>query len=333
MALNNSQYDSIIRDYNRRQNENRHLLESRREEAFAKFPRLKEIDNEIASASVQSGRRLLSGEADATAHLREQINALAKERREILKDAGYPEDYLELTYSCPDCKDTGYVGSKKCHCFKKAEMELLYAQSNLREILAAENFDTFSLDYYSEDLTDASKGLTSRENMRRILGICRKATADFDHAPANLFFYGDTGVGKTFLSHCIAKELLDTTHSVVYFSAQELFEAFAQKRFSHSEGADGFADAIYSCDMLIIDDLGTEMTNSFVNSELFFCLNERLVNRRSTLISTNLSLSDFAKVYSERIFSRISGNYTLLKFFGQDIRRLKRLKEKRHESP
>lgn len=333
MALNNSQYDSIIRDYNRRQNENRHLLESRREEAFAKFPRLKEIDNEIASASVQSGRRLLSGDADATAHLREQINTLAKERREILKDAGYPEDYLELTYSCPDCKDTGYVGSKKCHCFKKAEIDLLYAQSNLREILAAENFDTFSLDYYSEDLTDASKGLTSRENMRRILEICRKATADFDHSPANLFFYGDTGVGKTFLSHCIAKELLDTTHSVVYFSAQELFEAFAQKRFSHSEGADGFADAIYSCDMLIIDDLGTEMTNSFVNSELFFCLNERLVNRRSTLISTNLSLSDFAKVYSERIFSRISGNYTLLKFFGQDIRRLKRLKEKRHESP
>ena len=333
MSLNNSQYDSIIREYNRRQNENRHALEDRRQTAFDRFPRLREIDNEIASTSIQSGRRLLAGEKDATAQLRHQIEVLSGERRQILKDAGYPEHYLEITYDCPDCKDTGYINGQKCHCFQKAEIDLLYAQSNLLEILEKENFDTFSLDYYSQEMTDASKGLTSRENMERILDLCRKAVADFEHTPANLFFYGDTGVGKTFLSHCITKELLDTTHSVVYFSAQELFETFAQERFSHAGDPEGSTDAIYSCDMLIIDDLGTEMTNTFVTSELFFCINERLMNHKSTVISTNLSLSDFANVYSERIFSRISGNYTLLKFFGHDIRRLKRLNGKKHESP
>lgn len=328
MPLNNSQYESIIRSYNRKQISHRHALEERREHAFTSFPRLKEIDAEIASASVKSGRRMLSGDTAALQDLKEQIALLSLERRQILKSGGYPDNYLEMTYDCADCRDTGYIDGQKCHCFKKAEIDLLYTQSNLQDVLLTENFGTFSLDYYSDNLLDPVIGISSLENMRRILPLCQKAIHDIGTVPANLFLYGDTGVGKTFLSHCIAKALLDSAYSVVYFSARELFEIFAEKRFSHTEEGTVSTDAIYSCDMLVIDDLGTELTNSFVNSELFFCLNERLVNRKSTMISTNLSLQAFADTYSERIFSRISNNYTMLKMFGKDIRLLKRLQGK-----
>lgn len=329
MSLNNFQYDSIIREYNRKQISHRHALEKRRASVFAALPRLKEIDREVASASVQSGRRLLSGDKSALAELKKQIAALSEERHIILLSAGYPADYLEMTFDCPDCRDTGYIDGVKCHCFKKAEIDLLYTQSHLQDILSAENFDTFSYEYYSDEMVDPAKGISSLENIHRIMALCRKAVADFDNTPANLFFYGDTGVGKTFLSHCIAKELLDSTHSVVYFSARELFETFAEKRFSRTQENDTSTDAIYSCDLLIIDDLGTELTNTFVNSELFFCINERLINHKSTIISTNLSLQAFADTYSERIFSRISNNYTMLKMFGKDIRLLKRLQQKK----
>ena len=194
--------------------------------------------------------------------------------------------------------------------------------------MAEENFDTFSFDYYSNEITEKAGGDTSLERIVKVVETCRRFVRDFDNVFANLFFYGDTGVGKTFLSHCIAKELLDSTHSVVYFSAQELFSAFARNRFEKSEETEGYADAIYDCDLLIIDDLGTELTNSFVASELFLCINERLTNHRSTIISTNLSLKAFAEIYSERIFSRISSNYTMLKLFGKDIRIMKKIGQK-----
>ena len=165
--------------------------------------------------------------------------------------------------------------------------------------------------------------------------ICHQFIRDFDKTFSTLFFYGDTGVGKTFLSHCIAKELLDSTHSVIYFSAQELFQNFADKRFHRNyDSVDYSTDHIYDCDLLIIDDLGTELTNAFVNAELFSCINERLINQKSTIISTNLPLESFASAYSERIFSRISNGYTMLKLFGKDIRvqkKVQRLSAKRLE--
>lgn len=325
MTLTNSQYDSIIRDYNRRQAAHRHLLEERMREVRRALPRVKEIDDEIASASVACARQMLLGDRDTLAQLKERIAALSAERVRVLNEGGYPADYLEMTYDCTDCRDTGYLDGKKCHCFKQAEIDLLYTQSNLKDILEKENFHTFSFDYYSDQIKEEGSGVSSLERIRQAVDVCRRFVRDFDTAPANLFLYGDTGVGKTFLSHCVAKELLDSTHSVVYFSAQELFETFAKDRFGKSDGTNGIAGAIYSCDLLIIDDLGTELTNSFVNSELFCCINERLANKKATIISTNLSLKMFADLYSERIFSRISSNYKMLKLFGRDIRLLKKM--------
>lgn len=324
MALNNSQYDAIMRGYQRRQSLHRHEQDDRIQEAYARFPRLAEIHAQIASESVACGRALLNGDSQALDRLNLHIQKLGAERASILKKGGYPAGYLELTYTCPLCHDTGYIDNQKCQCFKKAEIDLLYTQSNLEGILEQENFSTFSYEYYSDDVRDAS-GKSSLERIRRVTEICHQFIDQFDQTFSNLFFYGDTGVGKTFLSHCIAKELLDTTHSVIYFSAQELFQNFAEKRFNRNAETTDSTEHIYDCDLLIIDDLGTELVNSFVSSQLFLVLNERILRRKSTLISTNLSLGTFADTYSERIFSRISSTYTMLRLIGDDIRIQKKI--------
>lgn len=332
MSLTNAQFDSIMRDYSRRQAMHRRLLGERGQKIRAELPRIHAIDEEIASSSVQCARQMLldaSGDSEKNLDvLKDHIRALGEERGRILTEAGYPADYLDMTYDCPDCKDTGFVNGEKCRCFRKAEIDLLYTQSHLADILELENFDTFSFDYYSDDIKEGSGGVSSLERIRKVEGVCRRFVRDFDTVFDNLFFYGDTGVGKTFLSHCIARELLNTTHSVIYFSAQELFEAFARKRFRRAGEEEENTDVIYDCDLLIIDDLGTELTNSFVNAELFLCINQRLAGKKSTIISTNLSLKAFADTYSERVFSRISNSYTMLKLFGKDIRLQKKVERK-----
>lgn len=320
MALQNFQYDTIMREYSRRQSQSRRELEERRREAFHKIPRLAEIDEEVASLSAGKARSLLLGKGGSLDELKEEIARLSFERRSLLEQNGFSADYLEPHYFCPLCQDTGYIGSRKCSCFKKAEIELLYTQSNLSEVLEKENFEHFSFDWYSDTIKNEATGQSALETARHAYNAARDFVRNFDSSFQNLFLYGSTGVGKTFLSHCIARELLKTSHCVLYFSAYDLFERMAETAFARNEKNKADEDLIYDCDLLIIDDLGTELTNSFVSSELFFCINERIARRKSTVISTNLSLEDFSAAYSERTFSRIASNYQMLKLIGKDIR-------------
>jgi|GEM_PF-40310 len=318
MPLQNYQYDTIMREYSKTQSQNRRILEERTQEIYKKIPRIHEIDEEVATLSAKKARALLSGESSGLEDLKAAISLLSQERNALLVCNSYPEDYLELPYKCPVCQDTGYVGSQKCTCFKKAEIELLYTQSNLKEILKKENFDHFSFDYYSDTMKNEATGLTERETARRAYDIARGFVRNFDSSFENLFLYGDTGVGKTFLSHCIAHDLLESAHCVMYFSAFDLFELLADSKFSRdkTEGQ----EFVFDSDLLIIDDLGTELTNSFVSSQLFLCINERIMRRKSTIISTNLKLENFSDTYSERTFSRIASNYRMVKLEGKDIR-------------
>ena len=326
MPLQNFQYDTIMREYSRRQAQNHRILEEHTAEAYGKIPRLKEIDDEVATLSADKVRRLLNGEEKGTSDLKAAIQELSDERITLLVANGFPGDYLEMPYTCPDCQDTGYIGSRKCTCFKKAEIELLYAQSNLNEILEKENFDSFSFDYYSATIKNEATGLSALETARRAYDTAQRFVQNFDHKFENLFLYGDTGVGKTFLSHCIAKEVMDSSYSVIYFSASRLFDVLAKNMFGKKdEETDDSLDYIYNCDLLIIDDLGTELANTFTTSQLFSCLNERILRRKSTIISTNLALDDIKTIYSERIFSRISSHYTMLRLTGDDIRIQKKL--------
>lgn len=324
MGLKNSQYDAIFRKYNQIQFKNKHILDTRIEEVYNKNNEFESIDSEIASLSVSQGIKLINGDSSALSALKEQIKGLSDRRIELLNSMGYPDNYLDPVYTCPNCKDTGYVNNKKCHCLNKLIIDMLYSSSNLGERLTIENFDHFSFDYYSENTVDEATGLTSLALAKRAYNEAKAFVNDFDTEFKNLFFYGRAGVGKTFISNCIAKELMDTSHSVIYFSAPQLFDVLAKSNFEHDVEASEAEEHIFNCDLLIIDDLGTELTNMFVSSQLFSCINERILRKRSTIISTNILLSKLSETYSERTFSRISSNYTMLKLAGDDIRLVKK---------
>lgn len=327
MPLSNSQYDEILREYNAKQIRNQHFAQDRKREVYAKDARLKEIDDAISSCSLAHARELLNGGKTALTALREEITAYRKERLLILDRMGYSEDYFKPRYDCPDCKDSGYIDGERCHCFKQRAIDLVYTQSNIRNILQEENFETFSYKYYSETERNPATGLSSLETMKNAVSECRRFIDGFDKDFSNLFFYGDTGVGKTFLSNCVAKELLDSGHSVIYFTAFQLFDILEKNTFHHKADDDMITahQNIFDCDLLIIDDLGTEMPNSFTISQLFLCLNERILRKKSTVISTNLPISQIAQTYSERTFSRITSNYIMIKLFGDDIRIQKKI--------
>lgn len=326
MALSNSQYDLLMHAYEQRQLDAVHAQRQRYENACAQIPALRDLDAAISSVSVTQARHLLDGDSNALEEAHARLCDLFDQKHKLLLQSGFPADYLDMQYTCPDCKDTGYIGTAKCHCLKKAIIDLLYIQSNLKEILQEENFSTFRLDYYSSNHIDPLTGRSSLEAVQTALNSCREFVDTFSEEFRNLLLYGDTGVGKTFLSHCIAKELMDASHSVIYFSASSLFDYFAKNTFGarRDEDSDAFSH-IYDCDLLIIDDLGTELANSFTVSQLFVCLNERILRRKSTVISTNLSLEDIKSIYSERIFSRISSAYSMLRLTGDDIRIQKKL--------
>ena len=326
MALSNVQYDEIMREYQQEQLRNRHLLQSREAEVHAAIPALKDIDDKIAEISVASARKMLDGDTQALNHLKSELASLREQKRNLLSANGYASDYLEPAFTCKDCKDTGYSNGSKCHCFKQKVINVVYSQSNIREILARENFSTFSYAYYSDEIKNPTTGLTSLDTIHRAVGECRRFIDDFDNKPKNLFFYGDTGVGKTFLSNCVAKELLEKGKSVIYFTAFQLFDILSKGVFDRDADAIAAHQNIFDCDLLIIDDLGTELSNSFTTSQLFLCVNERILRQKSTIISSNLGMKDILETYSERTFSRISSNYTIINLFGDDIRIKKRQK-------
>lgn len=324
MPLTNAQYDEIMRDYNQRQLNNQRILSQRKAAAYDNVPRFKEIDDAIASASVKQARKRLEGDSNALHELHALISAYREERQQLLKKHNYPEDYFEPVYQCADCQDTGYINGEKCHCFKQAIINTVYSQSNIREILNRENFSSFSYEYYSDDEINPMTGLSSLATMHQAVEQCRLFIDDFDNKPHNLFLFGDTGVGKTFLSNCVAKELLDQGYSVIYFTAFQLFDILSKGVFQKDTDAIVAHQNIFDCDLLIIDDLGTELSNSFTTSQLFLCVNERILRQKSTIISTNLNMSQMFEIYSERTLSRISSNYTIMKLFGDDIRIKKR---------
>lgn len=327
MGLSNPQYESIMRGYNRRQIEQKHLQDRRVEEIYEKIPAIREINAEIGEAALRSARELLDGDDAAVERLREKIADLKEQREVLLASKGYPADYMELHYTCPDCRDTGYVDGRKCHCFREQEINLLYRQSNLKDILEEENFAHFRLDYYDDTKTDARTGLTARAYMRGVESRCREYVEQFDRKKGNILFTGATGLGKTFLAHCIAGELLNRSRSVVALQAADLFDLFSRARFDRDSQEDerGKTQFLMECDLLIIDDLGTELGNSFTVSQLFHVVNDRLINGRGTIITTNLSMNALRDEFTERVTSRIISGYDIIPLYGDDIRIRKRM--------
>ena len=324
MGLSNTQYRDIMYKYDQLRLKNKRLVASRYEKLFENFPELKEIQNKIINLSTNQARmELLNPDQKLDEETyRAKKEALVAQKRDLLIKNGYPADFLSPIYTCKDCKDTGYIDNKPCHCLKQYEITALYKNSNLADILEKENFGTFNENFYDNKHIVENLSLTARENIIRIKDVCLDFVKHFDNAYDNLIFYGETGVGKTFLTHCIAKELLDTSHTVVYLTSLQLFDILEKNKFYKTDEYSNNEQISYilNCELLIIDDLGTELTNGFTTSQLYYFIEERHMNQKSTIISTNLSFHELRERYSERIFSRFTGYYNFYMIAGDDIR-------------
>lgn len=325
-------YKQVLKEYEKNRDEAKRLLESRKRKIYKNIPRIEEIDFELTKTGINISKAVLhaknNGEKQVLLNeLKNKNENLIKEKENLMLENGYKIDYFNSVYKCEFCKDTGYIKNKKCRCFNQKLINKAYDMSNLKDILIYENFDTFDFRYYS-DIKDEKEGVSPLENIKKIWTVCLNFVKNFDSKFENLVFYGSSGLGKTFLCNCIAKELLDAGKTVIYVTAFQLFKMIENERFNKTEEEESneFLDMLNTVDLLIIDDLGTEFSTVLSSSELFNFINTRMLEKKATIISTNLSPQNMINQYSDRIISRIYGQYKILSFFGDDIRILKRTK-------
>ena len=303
---------------NIRTEEEKNLIK-RRKEIELNYPEILEIDNLIQKKSLALSLAILKGlDEDELKKYKNEITDLRVKKSEALVERGYEADYLNLHYRCSKCKDEGYIGNRRCSCYKKKLVYLYYKNSELKDSLLTNNFNNFNLSLFSPHKLKEDDRFSPRKNMENTLNYLRgEYIPNFVNTNDNLLFYGDSGTGKTFLSCCIAKELLDDGYLVVYRTVDELMSNLREIRFDNNSDLE---DLLVNCDLLIIDDLGAEQITDFTTSEFFNLLNKKLLKKKKMLISTNLSLFDIRETYTERIASRLLGNFKLYKFYTEDIR-------------
>lgn len=327
MTLHNIQYDRIMREYDALRMEEAYKLSKRQEEIYAKLPRVKALDDAITDESISAGKAAVLGNDKALEGLGQKLELLADQRRAVLVENGYPSDYLDLHYNCPLCQDTGFIGKEYCSCFRAKLSKCIYDETNIRELIKKQNFSTFNYNLYSNDpeLYDEVLGSTPYENIRNIVDTVNRYIREFDTNFVNLLIYGETGLGKTFLTNCIAKELLDSAHTVQYYPCYALFTLYENYRFRRDEyekNSAGQYEKLFDCDLLIIDDLLSELLNSMTTSFLYSVINERGLRKKSTIISTNLDPTAIKSLCGDRIYSRIVESYEFIKLIGEDIRQM-----------
>lgn len=293
--------------------------DERKRELWEKIPEIRQLDGEIANIGLQGVMAAVSGGDNA----REKIEALKKEslelqniRAEILRSHGYPEDYSSVKYECELCGDTGYLETKMCDCMKRALILAGYESSGLGKLMQTQTFEAFSLDFYRSNPDNYEK-------MRHNYDFIKRFAEEFTAKKCeNLALFGGTGLGKTHLSTAAAKTVIDRGYDVLYVTAVSMISDFERERFGNGYSDSDVDDLsrYYDCDLLIIDDIGTEVTNQFTVSVIYNVINTRLSKQKSTMISTNLSPQELRGRYWDRIASRIFGEYTPLIFEGTDVR-------------
>lgn len=314
MPYNNDNFRRIAEEFQMKRRRAEDEADNRRYEAEHKIPELREIHLRLAAnGSEIFGAALSGGDINAKiAQIKKENDILRQRKSELLRDAGFPEDFTEPHYECDICHDTGYHNSKMCKCFKEALVLAGIESSGLGKLVLTQSFDSFSLDYY----TGNSKMAVSR--------YC-KALRDFaegfsDSTDTSWLLMGNTGLGKTHLSSAVAMTVIKRGFDVVYITAGSLFSVFERQRFGDGYSGDGTDEHFYDADLLIIDDLGTENVNQFTVSCLYNVINSRLVLGRSTIINTNLTREELRAKYADRITSRLFGEFIPLVFTGNDVR-------------
>ncbi len=314
--------ETLLIEYEEKRRRKDIELDNRKEEVYRKFPRLEEIENEINKISIYKAKAILNKKENVDI-FDEKALELKKEKEDILKKENID---LSKKYECDICKDTGYIQKENsktvmCNCLKQKLLNLSYNKSNLSDI-KKDNFDNFNSELFSDKGNNSPK-----KNILKIKNACINFIEKFDNLETkNLLFIGNTGLGKTFMSNCIANELLKRGKTVLYQTAPVLLETIIDNKFNKykTQNADEFYHNVLTVDLLIIDDLGTETLNSMKLSELFTILNTRILNLNNkptkTIISTNLNIEQIFRIYEERIGSRIAGYYNIYQFFGDDLR-------------
>lgn len=310
-----------------RRNQVKKRAEERRRQVYEALPEVARLDKALQQtipAVLSAAFRKGEDPTKAIAKLREENQSQQQRRAALLREAGFSTGDLEERPLCPLCGDSGWQGASMCRCLRA-----LCAEEQLRELslllnLGEQSFASFRLDYYGEEPWQ-SFGRSPRANMEKILAFCKTYARNFGKSRVkNLFFYGSTGLGKTFLSACIAREVSEGGHSVVYETAGVIFSRFEEQKFSKDQEdvreAKDVTRKYLRCDLLILDDLGSELTTPFVQSALYGLINTRLIEGRCTIISSNFSMDELRGRYSPQIISRLEGEYETLPFFGRDIR-------------
>ncbi len=302
-----------------RESENREHLQN----AYALVPRLQQIDRQLRMTMAQAAQTAFTQGLDVQEvmdGIRRENLLLQQERRELAAQY-FEEGYLDDSPICDNCGGSGYVGSTMCECLRE-----LCRQEQKKELtflsVGRESFDQFRLDYYP-DREDPKLGVNIRAVMEKTYQTCRRYAQSFSERSQNLLFSGDTGLGKTFLSACIARTVADNGYSVVYETASHLFSRLERAKFQNDDIARTESEKYFACDLLIVDDLGTEMPGQFTTSALYGLINDRILSGKPTIISTNLTSEDFAVRYNRQIASRLRGNFLRVPFLGEDIRVIK----------
>ena len=331
MAQDISVINAAQRRFDQDRDNRRAQLDMRVAEVYHRVPRVQEIDRRLRSTVGRIMIAAFDSDGDPGPALREMEKenlALQRERAELLVGAGYPYDYLDEKPVCSICEDRGYLSDgTMCRCLKAyCTQEQNRRLSKLLD-LGGQSFDTFSLDWYDSQVWPEFHTSPLR-NMEIVLEICANYAHKFGPNSSNLLFTGKPGLGKTFLSACIAREVSERGFSVVYDTAAHVFQQFESGKFGrdnpYEEDPDREVDRYLNCDLLIMDDLGTEMTTSFVQATFYRIVNDRLMSRKPMVLSTNLTVDEIGRRYGEAVRSRLEGEYQVLRFFGEDIRLKKR---------
>jgi len=308
----------IMKKYEELREREREALAKRRADVAQNAPEILQVEKQIASLSMELAMMNFKqniNHEEAFAKLKNEVLNLRGKRMELLTTHGYSLDYLDQHYACTKCEDTGYIRQEKCTCYKKHLIEAYHRTSDFNALIKEYTFAYFKMDFYEDE--PGPYPISPRENMQKILEGVLGYIKSFKETTTNLLFYGSPGTGKTFLSSCIAKELLDAGHLVVYRTADGLIQNLKEVKFQENKE---LLDLLLHCDLLIIDDLGTELTTDFSKVELFNFLNAKLLRKKKMLISTNLTIENLKDKYDERIYSRLVGDFNLYKFLGEDLR-------------
>ncbi|MCC8023253.1 MAG: ATP-binding protein [Clostridiales bacterium] len=325
MGYSNSTYLSVQRALEQRRAENERQLELRRSGAYAKCPELLDIQQKLSRIGYEISRAFLDG-GDIQARidaLKTESLALQAEKEDLLKQAGFPTGYLDLTYHCPHCKDKGVAGDRFCTCYKQLLMEAEKREIARIAPIGECTFESFDLTYYSRE--QGTNGIAPFDLAQAILTRCQRYAANFNKNAYSMIFSGATGLGKTHLSLAIANTVIQKGYSVIYGSAQNILNDLSDAQFRRGQIEPYYQEKdLLDCDLLILDDLGTEFSTTFTQSCVYNLINSRLMSHSPTLISTNFSLQQLQKQYDQRITSRLGNDYVVLQFFGNDIRQQKK---------